>query len=105
VEEKDRVTEKANKTAGASALRLVDLPEGSQGMAQPKSAQAPLAPLLYWKRDLCQLLRIKVRTLERMISSGEVPAPDRYMRGRPAWLARTIHEWVDRGFQKKSLPA
>jgi hypothetical protein len=105
VEEKDRVTEKAINTAGPSVLRLVDLPKGSQGKAQPKTAQAPLSPLLFWKRDLCQLLRVKVRTLERMISCGEFPAPDRYLRGRPTWLAGTVHGWVEKGCPKTSISA
>ena len=105
MEDKDRVTEKATNAAGPSNLRLVGLPEGSQGTAQPKTAQAPLSPLLFWKRDLCQLLRVKVRTLERMISCGELPAPDRYLRGRPTWLARTIHGWVEKGCPKSSISA
>lgn len=50
--------------------------------------------LLFWKRDLCAMLGVKLRTLERMISAGEVPAPDRRLRSRPAWLATTIHEWI-----------
>jgi predicted DNA-binding transcriptional regulator AlpA len=58
---------------------------------------APLPRLVLWKRDVCQVLGVGTRTLERMISSGEVPAPDRRLRGRPAWLARTIHEWAERG--------
>jgi hypothetical protein len=99
------MTEKAMNAAGLSVLRLVDLSEGSQGKAQPKTAQAPLPPLLFWKRDLCQLLRVKVRTLERMISCGELPAPDRYLRGRPTWLARTIHGWVEKSCPKTSISA
>ena len=105
MEEINRVTEKATNAVGAPALRLVDLPDGILGKPQPKTAQAPLSPLLFWKRDLCQLLRVKVRTLERMISSGELPAPDSYLRGRPAWLARTIHAWVEKGCPKSRVPA
>ena len=105
MEEMDRVTEKTTSAAGPPALRLIDLPEGIPGKAQPKTAQAPLSPLLFWNRDLCQLLRVKVRTLERMISSGELPAPDRYLRGRPTWLARTIHGWVEKGCPKSKVSA
>jgi hypothetical protein len=105
MEDKDRATEKATTSAGPSMLRLVDLPDGIIGKGQPKTTQQPLSPLLYWKRDLCQLLRVKVRTLERMISSGELPAPDSYLRGRPAWLARTIHGWVEKGCPKSRVPA
>ena len=56
----------------------------------------PALPRLFlWKRDLCGMFGVGLRTLERMISSGEIPAPDRRLRGRPAWLARTIHEWAE----------
>jgi predicted DNA-binding transcriptional regulator AlpA len=53
-----------------------------------------LPRLILWKRDLCQMLGVGTRTLERMISSGEIPRPDRRLRGRPAWLAATIQEWA-----------
>ena len=105
MDEKDRVTENATYATARSILRLVDLPEGSQGKTTPKTAQPPLSPLLFWKRDLCQLLRVKVRTLERMISCGKLPAPDRYLRGRPTWLAHTIHGWLEKGCPKSSIPA
>jgi hypothetical protein len=59
------------------------------------SAPAALPRLFLWKRDLCAILGVGIRTLERMISSGEVPAPDRRLRGRPAWLSRTIYEWAE----------
>ncbi len=58
------------------------------------NADAPIPRLLFWKRDLCAMLGVKLRTLERMISAGELPAPDRHLRGRPAWLATTINDWV-----------
>jgi predicted DNA-binding transcriptional regulator AlpA len=69
--------------------------------ATASSDRAPLPRLLLWKRDVAAMLGVGVRTLERMISAGEIPAPDRRLRGRPAWLARTIHEWAE----KDSVPA
>lgn len=58
---------------------------------------APMPRLLLWKKDLCVMLGVRTRTLERMISAGEIPPPDRRLRGRPAWLSRTIQEWADNG--------
>lgn len=52
--------------------------------------------VLLWKRDLVVMLGVGLRTLERMISSGEVPAPDRRLRGRPVWLTTTIQDWLRR---------
>ena len=57
----------------------------------------PLPRLILWKKDLCVMLGVKIRTLERMISSGEIPPPNRRLRGRPAWIATTIKEWADHG--------
>jgi len=61
------------------------------GMATPLG----LPRLFLWKRDLCGMMGVGLRTLERMISTGEIPAPDRRLRGRPAWLARTIYDWAE----------
>ena len=36
-----------------------------------------LPRLFLWKRDLCGMLGVGLRTLERMISAGEIPAADR----------------------------
>ncbi len=71
---------------------------GNGGNSRPRpGAPSSLPRLFFWKKDLCQMLGVGLRTLERMVSAGEVPAPDRRLRGRPAWLARTIHEWAEKG--------
>lgn len=57
----------------------------------------PLPRLILWKSDLCAMLAVSIRTLNRMLSAGEIPAPDRRLRGRPAWVAETIREWAARG--------
>lgn len=72
-------------------LRLAETAARSPGPA------GALPRLLLWKRDLCQMLGVGLRTLDRMISAGEIPAPNRRLRGRPAWLAATIHEWAEKG--------
>lgn len=56
-----------------------------------------LQRLFLWKRDVCQMIGVSVRTLERMISAGEIPKPDRRLRGRPAWRSKTIYDWADGG--------
>ncbi|GEM_PF-7071040 len=60
----------------------------------PTSGIKPTDRMILWKRDLVVMLGVGLRTLERMISSGEVPAPDRRLRGRPAWLTTTIQAWL-----------
>lgn len=75
---------------GAGSVRLK--------VVQPAERERTGLPrLLLWKRDLAHILGVGIRTLERMISGGEIPPPDRRLRGRPAWLARTIHEWAENG--------
>ena len=77
--------------------------DGEASFGRPAShprfgpTQALLPRLLLWKKDLCQMLGVSLRTLERMISSGEIPPPNRRLRGRPAWLAAMIHEWAASG--------
>lgn len=71
---------------------------------KPCPASPPLPRVLLWKRDLCQVLGVGPRTVERMISSGEIPAPDRRLRGRPAWLSRTVYEWAENGCPKRVQP-
>ena len=66
----------------------------AKGIACLPSPGNGLPRLFLWKRDLCQLLGVGMRTLERMISSGEVPAPDRRLRGRPVWLASRFYGWA-----------
>ena len=61
------------------------------------STKSGLARLILWKRDLAWMLGVKLRTLERMISTGEIPPPNRRLRGRPAWLIGTIYEWANGG--------
>lgn len=64
-----------------------------------------LPRLILWKRDIAEMLGVGMRTLERMIARGEVPAPDRRLRGRPAWLTETIHGWAANGCPAVRRPA
>lgn len=84
------MSESAMKRDG---LRMVSAP----GAPLPLQREpAGLPRLVLWKKDLSTMLGVGLRTLDRMISTGEIPAPDRRLRGRPAWLARTIHEWAEK---------
>lgn len=56
-----------------------------------------LPRLILWKKDVCQMLGVSQRTLDRMVSTGEIPRPNRRLRGRPAWFSLTIYEWVAEG--------
>ncbi|MFH1022394.1 MAG: hypothetical protein V1809_03310 [Planctomycetota bacterium] len=53
--------------------------------------------MLYWKRDLMERLGVSRRTLERMISTGEIPRPEIRLRGRGAWRTDTITDWIADG--------
>jgi predicted DNA-binding transcriptional regulator AlpA len=53
--------------------------------------------LLWTRRDMTKLLACSTRTLSRMVSSHEIPAPIRFAR-MPRWRVRDIHMWVADGF-------
>ncbi len=55
------------------------------------------ARLVLWRRDLVSLLGISQRTLSRMMSNGDIPAPDVDIRGRRGWKAQTITAWQESG--------
>ncbi len=82
----------ASQLGSHPQLRLIETPPGKgEGFLRA------LPRLLLWKRDLAAMLGRGGRTLERMISRGEIPPPDRRLRGRPAWLPATIEGWIERG--------
>ena len=68
--------------------------ERAIGLVPSAPARQGLPRLFLWKRDVAAMLGVSLRTLERMISTGEIPAPDRRLRGRPAWMAATIYGWA-----------
>lgn len=82
---------RGNDGEGVPSLRVVERVD--QNPMNPGT----LPRLILWKRDLCQILGVGLRTLERMISAGEIPPPNRRMRGRPTWLAASINEWAENG--------
>jgi predicted DNA-binding transcriptional regulator AlpA len=60
-------------------------------------ARAPVAiePLLS-RRDLANVLRTSLRSLDRLQASGRLPKPDMYLSARqPRWRAETIRTWID----------
>ena len=56
--------------------------------------------LLFRRKDLARKLGVSVRTLDRMISTREIPEPDVRIRSIPAWKASTIEQWIDGGCEK-----
>lgn len=68
-------------------------------------ARDGLPRLLLWKRDVAAMLGVGLRTLERMISGGEIPPPECRLRGRPAWRTATIQEWTANGCPAVKRPA
>lgn len=67
--------------------------------------RAELPRLILWKHDVAEMLGVGLRTLERMISKGEIPVPDCRLRGRPAWRTATIQEWAANGCSAVRRPA
>lgn len=53
--------------------------------------------LVLWRRDLVALLGVSQRTLSRMMSNGDMPAPDVDIRGRRGWKAQTVTAWQAAG--------
>ena len=73
-------------------------PRGNPGKPQGISTEAPgILRLVLWKFDVARLLGVTVRSVDRMISAGDMPSPEIHIRGRRAWKAKTIQEWVDAG--------
>jgi len=69
----------------------------------PELSQFPKIRLVFWKKDISQMMGISTRTLDRMISVGDIPQPDLSLRGRRAWKAKTIHGWVEEGCPSKII--
>lgn len=52
-------------------------------------------PSLMTIDDLCQALRVCRRTLDKMISAGQAPAPDVIVGARKRWRKVTVRRWID----------
>jgi predicted DNA-binding transcriptional regulator AlpA len=63
---------------------------------QTESQQNAVPPerLIFWKRDLPVICGVSSRTIDRWISSGEFPAPDVSLHGRPVWRRETLLKWM-----------
>jgi predicted DNA-binding transcriptional regulator AlpA len=54
-----------------------------------------LAEALMTKRDLCNAMRIGLRTFTDMLGRGEFPKPDRHIGPRqPRWFISTYKAWA-----------
>ncbi len=53
-------------------------------------------PLLVSIAEVAQMLRASIRTIERMLATGEIPEPVR-LRGSRRWRREDIVAWVDAG--------
>lgn len=57
---------------------------------------APLAPLLSIA-ELAKILNVGRRTVERMISGGEIPRSDIRIGKLPRWNSTTVAAWIAKG--------
>jgi predicted DNA-binding transcriptional regulator AlpA len=53
------------------------------------------------RRDVATLLKISLRTLDRLDAAGHLPPPLR-VGGRKRWLATVITEWISNGCPQQS---
>ena len=51
--------------------------------------------LLWWKGEIAESIGLSIRTIDRMISTGEFPKHDKIIRGRKAWKPQTIQNWIE----------
>jgi predicted DNA-binding transcriptional regulator AlpA len=79
--------------------------EGVEGNRQHIQLCNPITPIklaasiepLLTKADLAEILRVNTRTIERMISRGDLPKPDKHLSRMPRWRAETIRRWIEFG--------
>ena len=64
-------------------------------MSRPVPASpSALDPLLSID-DLARVLNCGRRSVERMLSSGQLPRPDLRLGRMPRWRAVTVQDWID----------
>jgi hypothetical protein len=56
---------------------------------------ATLVEALLTKTDVAAIVRVDVRTFDRLRSSGAFPAPDLFINRMPRWKAATVRDWID----------
>ncbi len=75
---------------------------GSASLLGKGSSRPSYPRLILRKRDVAQALGYSVRTLNRMLSTGEAPPSDMVLRGRKGWRTSTIQAWVEAGCPPQS---
>jgi excisionase family DNA binding protein len=85
--DENRVGHEAHQSLGRSPGDGVR--RGRTG-AQPSSQ-----PRLLSTTDVAEFLSISRRTLERMLSAGEFPAPDKRIGRMSRWRPETVDNWIE----------
>ena len=49
------------------------------------------------KADIAAMLRIHVRTLNRLLATGKFPEPSAMVNRRPLWRRAAVERWIDSG--------
>jgi predicted DNA-binding transcriptional regulator AlpA len=84
---------------GQFALSISALADSTPACLPPSTAGHIIEPLLAIA-DLCRILGIDRRSLERMRSAGRLPRPTMYVcRRSPRWTAEVIRAWIEQGGQ------
>jgi predicted DNA-binding transcriptional regulator AlpA len=86
---------------GQFALSISALADSTPA-CDPTLTAGHIMPLLAIA-DLCRILGIDRRSLERMRSAGRLPRPTMYVcRRSPRWTAEVIRAWIEQGGQMPS---
>jgi predicted DNA-binding transcriptional regulator AlpA len=69
----------------------------SDAIVTMPSGRKNVKPETYRRKAIASVLSICVRTLDRMISSGNFPKPDIKIGKHPIWKRATVERWMDSG--------
>lgn len=49
---------------------------------------------IYWRLELAAKLGVRPRTFDEYVADGRFPPADKYIGTRPAWLRRTVDQFL-----------
>ena len=64
--------------------------------AERDSVVSKVQPALITAAELAQMMQVSVRTLWRLLSAGQIPAPIR-IGGNTRWRVEEINQWIAEG--------
>lgn len=86
---------------GVSSMETAVIDRENQGS---KSVQGTSLPTLLDRRGLAEYLDCSVRTLDRMISAGQLPEPQIGVKNCARWTESQIEKWIASRPKSKRVP-